>query len=253
MLNCDQTIPYDTKKLVTYIHDLLDKQNSKCNIVNNIVNNNGSNSQANFLSILTNSRVLKIIAILLAFIVTGYLLAPYFYGDSGFFKGKPKPKNQCDAKDINEKSNDHELPNPNVPDHDDALQPVERQEDHGHEIPVQATQEILPEVPQTNQNNAPASDKIGLGMVQGQQTSSGTCVERISVNYELREETQQRVASVIRICPDFVEPPHVDISLRATGGAAANEPIETRKLREIVDERISTCERLLNSEQLRKK
>jgi hypothetical protein len=272
MLDDDQTIPYNTKKLVTHIHDLLDKQNSKCNIVNIVVNNNKSkeySTRTNFLGLLTNATTyyfaLKVIAIILAVIIACYFLFPHIVGESGFFKGKPKPKNQCDAKDINEKSHEHELPNHNIPDYDDTLQPVERQEAHGHEIPVQAKQEAIPgESPtnqydstqaaqEINQDSIPVSDKAASVMVERENAPLVICVQRVLVNHKLVERVEQLVASTKSLCPGFVKSSYIDESLRATGNSVPEEPRDTQKLSEIIDERISQCKRLLENEYLREK
>ncbi len=266
MLDGDQTIPYNTKKLVTHINDLLNKQNSKGTVINIVVNNNGSKeycSRANFLNLLMHATnyyfALKVVACILAFVVACILLAQYISGESGFLKGKPKPKNQCDAKNINEKSNDHELPNPNISNNDDTLQPDERQEEYGHEIPVQEAQEIRPEAAQTNhgvtvqavqgtnQADVLASDETGPIMVQKQHAPSVIRVKKVLVGYEIREKTHKMVDYVISLFPDFEEPPYVDISLSANKYFGPHEQIDTRKLREIIGERIDACERLLNS------
>jgi hypothetical protein len=272
MLEDDQTIPYNIKKLVTHIHSLLDKQNSKCNIVSIVVNNNKSkeySTRTNFLSLLKNATsyyfALKVIAIILAFVVACYFLLQYISGEFGVLKGKPKPKNQCDAKDINEKSNDHELPNPNVSDHDDTHQPVERQEDRGHKIPVPATQEIPSEAHQTdqydstqaaqetNQDGILVSDKADTVMVERPQVPAVIFVENISVDYALMERVQKLAVSAKSLCSGFVEPSYIDESLRATGISVSEEPRDTRKLSEIIDERIGQCKRLLENEYLKTK
>ena len=257
MLDDDEEDVYDVQKLVTHLHSLLGKQNSKESTINTILGNEKFKeyfARKNLLTKMTIGYIaLKAVAVLIAIVVVLYLLYKIwvllniklpFSGESGFIPALPKPKNQCDANI----SDNNEFPHPEY-----ASQSIEIESEHGHETFVQEAQETLAEALQSSPGIVLVSENAGPATVQRQQASSVTCIERISVNYELREEARQRVESVIRICPDFVEPLHVDISLRATEGAGANQPIDTRKLREIVDERISACERLLNSEQLRKK
>ncbi len=258
ILETEKAGPYNIKKLVAHIYDLLNKQNSQNTIINIIVNNNGSKeyrARTNFLNILTNPATfylaLKIIAIILAVIVTCYVLARYFSGKSGFFNGAPQPKNRCSVKNLSKKSNDYELSNPDILPFDNAPQLIEKQEMHGHEISVQAAPKTLPGTHPTSQSCAPASEKTGPAIIQNQQSPSVICIKKIAVNDELMEEANRMVECAISLCPNFVKPPHVDIrGMRTIGEAAAKEPIDTRKLSEIIDESISEFNRL--GEQLRK-
>jgi len=179
---------------------------------------------------------------------------------NGIIPGMPEPINQPDACD-SKKSNVHKLPKTNASDYDDILQTVERQEEYsGHEISAQEAQEIRPEasqtnhcvtvqaVQETNQVDVLASDEIGPIMVQKQHATSVIRVKKVLVGYEIREKTHKMVDYVISLFPDFEEPPYVDISLSANKYFGPHEQIDTRKLREIIGERIDACERLLNSE-----
>jgi hypothetical protein len=63
------------------------------------------------------------------------------------------------------------------------------------------------------------------------------------------ERVQRLLADVKSLRPDFVATPYVDVV--AIGDFVSEEPSDTRKLSEIIEERISECKYL--SEQLRKK
>lgn len=255
MLDCNQASPYNTKKLVTHIHDLLNEQNSKCNIINIVINNNKSKKyydRTNSFNFLTNATTyylaLKIITYLLAFAFVCYLLSKWISGKHGFFKGAPKPKNESAAKDNGKKSDEHELHNcDNVP------QPFVIQEAQEPEIvkgvPLkipQTVQIISQQISQvTSQEKASTGNKTNPEMVQREQAPAVICIERASLDDELRGKTDQLIASLIDLCPEFVKSPHADISALAAEIPAAKQPIDIRRLKERIDEKICALQTLV--------
>ncbi len=262
MLDGDQTIPYNTKKLVTHINDLLNKQNSKGTVINIVVNNNGSKeycSRANFLNLLTNATnyyfALKVIACILAFVVACILLSKWISGENGLFKGAPKPKNEPESKDNGKKSDEHELHNCDNEPQPFIIQEVQEPEIvKGMPLKVpQIIQIISEQITQGgSQEKASSVNKTNSEMVQREQAPSVTCIDRSSrdaeeldLDYELRGKTDQLIASLIDLYPEFVKPPHEDISVLAAEIPAVEQPIDMRSIRERIDEKISELKALL--------